>query len=196
MTGNYRPRADVAVLLRQGATYREIQQQLGACGHAISATRKAYRIPVPPGRRLDPDRRVQVEQQVAKLLLQGATYQQIRDRVGVSQPTIVRIRRSWNIPVTVREPRPARTVEQALALYAQPYGDGHVRWAGPHAGRMPVLYAKSRFNARHVTFRAHHGRDPVGYVLGGCTEPGCMAGAHLTDEPIRSGKTLARSGDQ
>jgi uncharacterized protein YerC len=194
-TSLYRPRADVAEMLRQGATYREIHQQLGACSHAISATRKAYRIPLPPGRRLDPERRAVVEQQVADLLLQGDTYQQVKAKAGVSQPTIVRIRRARNIPLAVRPPKPARTVEQALALHAQPYGDGHVRWTGPHAGRMPIVYAGGRFNARHITFRAHHDRPPVGYVVGGCTEAGCLAGAHLTDELIRAARA-ARSEER
>ncbi|MEH0431241.1 hypothetical protein QBB34_33925 [Streptomyces stelliscabiei] len=193
MTGLYRPRADVADMLRQGATYREIHEQLGACSHAISVTRKAYRIPVPPGRRLDPERKALVEQQVAELLLQGDTYQQIRARVGVSQPTIVRIRRARNIPVTPRPPQPARAVGQVIALHAQPFGEGHVRWTGPYAGRMPIVYAGGRFNARHITFHAHHDRAPVGYVVGNCTEAGCLAGAHLTDELIRA---AARSGER
>lgn len=196
MTSHYRPRADVAILLRRGHTYRQIKQQIPVSDHVIAATRKAYRIPLPPGRRIDPERRPVIEQQVADLLLQGDTYEQITIKVGVSQPTIVRIRRSRNIPVTIRPPQPARTVEQALALHAQPYGDGHVRWMGPHAGRMPILYAGGRFNARHITFRAHHRRAPVGYVVGGCTVAGCLAGAHLTDELIRAARAGARSGER
>jgi uncharacterized protein YerC len=191
MSGLYRPRADVAELLRQGATYAHINEQLGASSNTISATRKAYGIPLPtgPGRRLSPGDRERIEEQAAKMLLEGATLAQIRAAIGISAPTITRIRRERGIPKPVRPPRqPARTVAVTLALYGEAYGDGHLRWTGPHAGRMPTLSAEGRhFNARHVTFRQHHGRNPVGYVLTDCSEPGCMAGGHLTDFLIRSG---------
>ncbi|MDX2698964.1 helix-turn-helix domain-containing protein [Streptomyces ipomoeae] len=183
------PRDDVAELLRQGATYRAIRQQLGVSSHVISATRKAYNIPLPtgPGYRPPPEERARIEQRVAVLLLQGATYEAISAEVGLSQPTIMKIRLDWNIPKAVREPRPSRTVAAALALYAEPYGDGHVRWTGPYSGRMPTLFADSRsHNARRVAFREHHGREPVGYVLTDCGRSGCMAGAHLTDLLMRS----------
>lgn len=185
-----KPRADVANLLRQGATYRTIAQQLGVSTHVVSATRKAYNIPLPtgPGYRPKPEERLRLTERVAALLRQGATYKAIRAEVGVSQPTILRIRRASNIPLTRRAPRPGRTISETLALYAEAYGDGHVRWTGPHAGRTPKLYAQGRcYNARHIAFRTQHGRDPVGYVLTHCPKSGCMAGPHLTDALMRGG---------
>lgn len=182
-----RPRADVAELLRQGATYRQIKRRLNVSGHLIAATRRAYSIPLPDGRRELSEQRVLLEQRVASLLLQGATYKTIGQTVGVSPPTVLRIRREWNIPAAVREPAPGRTVEETLARYTEPYGDGHVRWSGPHSGRTPSLYAEGRrYNARHVAFRAHHGRNPAGHVQAGCPETRCMAGAHLTDDVLRA----------
>jgi uncharacterized protein YerC len=185
------PRADVAELLAQGATYRTIRQLLGVSGHVISATRKAHNIPVPagPGRRPTPEERTHLTQRVTELLRQGATYKAISAEVGISQPTILRIRLASGTPLTRRDPRPGRTIAETMALYAEAHGDGHVRWTGPYAGRTPKLYANGRcYNARHVAFRSHHGRNPVGYVLTDCPETGCMAGPHLTDLPMRSAR--------
>ncbi|MBP5922143.1 MULTISPECIES: hypothetical protein [Streptomyces] len=182
------PRADVAELLYQGATYDTVMRQLGVSAHVVSATRKAYKIPLPvgPGYRYSPEDKARLEQRVAVLLLQGATYDEISAEVGLSHPTIRLIRLDWNIPKAVR-PKPSRTVAQTLALYTETYGQGHVRWTGPYSGRMPQLFAEGRsHNARRVAFTAHHGRAPVGYTLSDCREPGCMAGPHLTDEPMRS----------
>ncbi len=66
-------RADVAELLRQGATYRTIMQQLGVSAHVIAATRRAFHIRIPAGRRRLPEERVLLEKTVASLLLQGVT---------------------------------------------------------------------------------------------------------------------------
>ncbi|MEH0564673.1 hypothetical protein [Streptomyces scabiei] len=43
-----RVREDVAVMLRAGATYQQIHTELGVGQATIAATRKAYKIPLPP----------------------------------------------------------------------------------------------------------------------------------------------------
>ncbi|MCX4974263.1 helix-turn-helix domain-containing protein [Streptomyces sp. NBC_00620] len=124
-------------------------------------------------------------QRVAERLREGATYEEIRQEVGVSRTTIGRIRRRLDIPKTKRT-RPCRTVAESLALYVEPYGDGHARWTGTMAGAMPVVWGDGRnHNARHVAFRARYGREPIGYVLTSCDEAGCLAGDHVTDDLIR-----------
>ena len=81
---------------------------------------------------------------------------------------------------------PSRTIPQTLALYTEPYGDGHARWTGPTTGRKPEAYAHGhRYNARREAFRAHHHRAPHGPVTSTCTEPQCIAGDHLADRVIR-----------
>ncbi|MDX5569822.1 Lsr2 family protein [Streptomyces sp. ID05-04B] len=184
-------REDVAELLRQGATYRQIIGELGVAGHVVSATRRAYGIPLPvgPGRRRSPEDRAANEKRTIELLLGGATYQQIRDEVGITAPTIVAIRRKAGLPAPSRgrgAPAP-RTIADGLAANVEAHGDGHARWTGPMAGRMPQLHAEGdRFNARHVIFERHHGRPPVGYVISDCGDQACVAGAHLTDDAMRS----------
>ncbi|MFJ8347662.1 hypothetical protein ACIQ9J_15060 [Streptomyces sp. NPDC094153] len=184
-------REDVAALLRAGATYRTIKEQLGVGHGVISKTRTAYKIPTP--RRFGPqgaELRAATERrypQIAAMLRAEATHRQITAATGATAPTIVRIRRILRIPVPARHQRTARTIAQVLALYVEPYGDdGHARWSGPHADTQPQLSASGRvYSARREAFRAHHGRPPAGTVRASCTEPRCIAGAHLTDQTIR-----------
>lgn len=178
------PREDIAVMLREGATYAVIIAALKVSARTIAATRRAYQIPVREsgfGYRPGPDAKARIVEQTAAMLRAGATFQEIRAAVGITQPTIIRIRRKLGIPRSVRG-WPERTVAQVLALHTQPYGEGHARWTGPWSGRRPTINAGGLvYNARREIFRAHHGRDPVGYVQTTCREARCLAGAHLRD---------------
>lgn len=198
MTNRYRPREDVAVLLRQGATYLTVQKRLGCGQGVIAATRRHYSIPVighGSGYRHTPEQRAQLERQVLGLLLQGRSYRLIREETGASQPLIVRVRREARLPTPGKDyVKPARTVDEALALYSEVYGDGHVRWTGPHRGRASQLCAEGRrYNARRVVFEREQGRPPTGNVIPRCGQRWCIAGAHLTDAVMR-GTARARGG--
>ncbi|MEU1275288.1 hypothetical protein [Streptomyces sp. NPDC005799] len=102
-------------------------------------------------------------------------------------PTITAIRRKAGLPPSDNHGGPpARSRTQALAESVESYGEGHARWTGPMAGRMPQLYAEgSRFNARAVAFEQHHGRPPAGRIRSNCGVTTCMTGAHLTDRTLR-----------
>ncbi|MFJ2007043.1 WhiB family transcriptional regulator [Streptomyces chartreusis] len=183
------PREDVAEMLRAGATQRQIIEQLGVSTTVITATRKAYAIPYQkgPGFRYTPEQRAEKDRRVAELLRAGASYSEITAETGVGAPTISKIRKQEGLPTSKgRNGQPARSKAEGLAANVEPYGDGHARWTGPTAGRMPMLYAEGdRFNARHEIFAAHHGRPPVGYVRTSCEEDGCIASAHLIDDTAR-----------
>ncbi|NUS29791.1 MAG: hypothetical protein HOV92_37010 [Streptomyces sp.] len=134
-------RADIAAMLRAGATYRQIIAATGANPTAISHVRKALRIPLPEGRRH----------------FQGP-----------------------------------RSVAETLAHYTQPQADGHAHWTGPFNGTRPTLWHHDRqYQARRIAFITHHGREPQGPVQVGCTDLRCIAGAHLTDHPIRQAHARA-----
>ncbi|MEU9400589.1 hypothetical protein [Streptomyces sp. NPDC048242] len=190
MTRADQPREDVAALLRAGATYQQIRDQLRVSTNVIAATRRAYSIPTAKGYgyRPTPEKRGENERQALCLLLAGATIKEVAARVGISGPTIVKLRRDAGLPPSGNRGKPpTRTVRQTLALYCEPYGDGHVRWTGPRAGRGLLLMAQGRRrNARRVLFARHHGRRPSGYVMPTCGEPDCTAGAHLADAVMRA----------
>ncbi|MFF5004663.1 hypothetical protein ACFY3G_17750 [Streptomyces phaeochromogenes] len=87
------PRQDIAALLRDGATYRHIQQQLHVSPNCISLTRKALSIPLPSPRlrnRIDPARR----QAAIDMINTRSTTAEIIRRTGLSPATIGRIRRN------------------------------------------------------------------------------------------------------
>ncbi|MFJ5156352.1 Trp family transcriptional regulator [Streptomyces sp. NPDC088353] len=126
---------------------------------------------------------------IAELLRVGATYAQVRATLGgASRNDIADVRRAEGIPVPER-PQLCRTPEDSYALYAEPYGDGHARWTGPWAGRMPQVCHPGKGgrkeSALRIAFRMRHGREPQGYVRPFCSEPDCVASGHLADRTIR-----------
>jgi uncharacterized protein YerC len=90
-------RADVAAMLREGATYRQINAALGAHPKEIRATRKALGIPVPEGR--GGRKRTAVRDQVAAMLHEGATAQQIGEQLHVSTRIVTEVRQDRGIPL-------------------------------------------------------------------------------------------------
>lgn len=87
-----KPRQDIADMLRAGAAYRHIQQQLHVSPNCIALTRKAFGIPLPSPRRrnrIHPDTR----KTIINMIKKGSSTAQILGRTGVSNSTIRRIRR-------------------------------------------------------------------------------------------------------
>ncbi|MGW4950638.1 hypothetical protein [Streptomyces parvulus] len=128
---------------------------------------------------------------IAELLRAGATYKEIREQLNVgSFNRISEVRHAEGIPVIPR-PVPSRSPEQTYARYAERYGDGHARWTGAWAGRMPQIQhpgprGKGRKeSALRVAFRMEHGREPTGYVRPSCGVSDCVARGHLTDRDMR-----------
>lgn len=144
---------------------------------------------LPFGTRYTPEQRAVYERLVVEQLRAGASYSQIMHRVGVTAPTIVRVRRKYGLPRSTNKPTSPtrRSVAEALAVTTEPYGEGHTRWTGPVAGRSMVLHAEGhRLNPRRVLFEQHHGRPPDGPVRSTCGEQQCITGAHLTDSTMRT----------
>jgi hypothetical protein len=134
---------------------------------------------------LTPEERRVIVPRVAEMLRAGETYERIARDVGISEATISHLRTKLGIPL-VPNPRRGRSIADALALYCETYGEGHLRWTGPTISGVQRLRADGKsFIARRVTFEAHHGRIPFGVVTVACTEPGCIAGPHLADWPMR-----------
>lgn len=119
---------------------------------------------------------------IADLIRAKLTTRQIRQLTGADYGRIARVRRDYGLPVLTHTPPPMRTIDEALAQYAEPHGDGHIRWTGPMRGRGPIFEAEGiRYSARAVIFRRHYHRAHLGYIRTTCTVPGCIAGPHLAD---------------
>jgi len=189
-------RADVATMLRAGATHAQIKQQLHVSNNTIVHTRRTLRIPYPPGRAKRTRAELNaLETEAIAMLRAGATYKQIRSKLGLGLNDISRLRKQHNIPVPDRD-RGATTrlsVDEAFTLYTRPTTNGdHLLWTGPRSGRGVDLIASGRkHNARAIAFTKHHGRDPEGRLWRTCTEHACIAGAHHTDYRIRQAHARA-----
>ena len=191
-------RADVAAMLRNGATFDEIKQQLHVSGHTIARVRDVLGIPVPADRAKRTRAELAVlEDQAVVMLRNGATYAEIYNALRLQPNRIAQLRKAHNIPVPDRDhgATQRRTVEEAFALYTQPSPEGgHLLWTGPRRGRTAELSASGRrYNARTVAFTKHHGREPEGRLrrTTDCSHPDCIAGAHLTDHRIRQAHARA-----
>ncbi|MET7759767.1 helix-turn-helix domain-containing protein [Streptomyces sp. NPDC005389] len=140
-----------------------------------------------PGRHLTPN---EVEQIVARLR-KGLTNSAIAAEVGVHKGTPARYRSALGIPAAPPPPRPRHTdsVEERFYSFTRLLDGGHMEWTGRRVkvGRTPVFSYNSRtLTARSVAFRIARGRDPQGYVTAECEFEGCVAPAHVADEPSRT----------
>lgn len=179
----------IAAMLRGGATYAQIRRRLDVDAWAIYRVRTQQRIPLPAGR--TKRTRAQLDaatRQATAMLRAGATTRQIYDATHISYNTIAALRRTLKLPRAQRT-LDCRTPEETYALYAIPGEDGHARWEGPWAGRMPQIHHPGRRgrkeSALRVAFRMRHGREPVGYVRPACGQRWCVASGHLMDRTMR-----------
>lgn len=190
-------RADVAAMLRAGATRAQIKEQLHVSEHMIQRTRKILGIPLPPGRAKRGRAELAVlEDQAVVMLRAGASYNEIYAKLGLGRNRISELRKAHNIPVPAdRDIWSSRrlTIDDAFARHTKPDPTGeHLLWTGPRGGRGFQLTASGRnYNARAVAFEKHHGRAPEGRLWRTCGHPDCTAGAHLTDHRIRQAHARA-----
>lgn len=183
-------RDDVAVMLRAGATARQISRALHVSQRIVSEVRRDRGIPLPPGRSAGRAPDPTLHDRIATLLEGGAKYDEVREETGAGTATIALVRKQRRIPLPPgrhnHSGEPARTPAQALTHYSRPAPDGHTDWTGPVQGNdTPIIWSAGRHNALRLAFRLHTGRDPEGRVMRSCNHYGCIAGAHLTDRTIR-----------
>ncbi|MFJ2008711.1 hypothetical protein [Streptomyces chartreusis] len=180
-------RADVAAMLRAGATHAQIKEQLDVTEHTVRRAREALRM---TRARRTRSELTAIEDQAVAMLHAGATYKQIYDEFRLSRNRISELRKTNVIPVPDSNHVSATrrlTVDQAFTRHTQPTPAGeHLLWTGPRRGRSAKLTASGRVhNARTVAFQRHHGREPDGRLMRTCDHPQCIAGAHHTDQRLR-----------
>lgn len=177
----------IAALLTQGATYSHIRAQLGTYDRRIMRVRTERGIPVPPERVKRPKTEIDAsEQQVIRMLRNGATREEIRAATRITPNRITQLRKDHNIPVPRRQ-RHRLTLDEAFARHTTAT-DGHLLWTGRRRGPgFELRFHGTTYDPRRIAFRKHHGRDPVAYVLRipSCDLPDCIAGAHHADQTIR-----------
>ncbi|MEV5659828.1 hypothetical protein [Streptomyces flaveolus] len=117
----------------------------------------------------------------------------IARQLGVSRETVRGVHRALGLPARPRGRGPAHaSLEDAFRAHTTPDADGHVKWTGYRDGVLPIVcHGRVKVPAPRVAFQLHHGRDPEGRLTRTCDVPGCVAGAHYTDRPMREANKRA-----
>ncbi|MEV2203763.1 hypothetical protein AB0E11_27905 [Streptomyces fradiae] len=128
---------------------------------------------------------------LVELFRDGASNRAAARELGITKGTAARYRTLLAFPPAPKQPHPRRsrlTVAEKFATFTRPAEDGHMQWIGRRASHgTPVFSHDGRtLTARPVAFRIATGREPVGYVTAECGDRGCVAPAHMEDEPGRA----------
>lgn len=103
-------------------------------------------------------------------------------RLGVCYTSVARVRADLGMPA-FRHRLKVWTPEEFERAAPKIQG-GHRLWKG-RFGPSGVPMANRVLTAYQLAFRLHHGREPVGKVMGRCRKKGCVEGAHLVDKVMR-----------
>lgn len=129
---------------------------------------------------------MKVRADIAELLRAGVPQSHICRQLHCAPSTVQRTREALRLPAPKRCRVLPSTLEDAFRQYTQPTDDGHVEWTGSINNGTPVVAFKgTKYYARQLAFRFHHGRHPVGRVTSTCEVKGCVAGGCLLDRPMR-----------
>ncbi|MFD4662493.1 hypothetical protein [Streptomyces halstedii] len=129
---------------------------------------------------------MKVRADIVELLRAGCSDREIARRVHVCERTVGVARRAFGFP----QHKPGPTADSPQDLFrarTRPVGGGHLEWTGYRttAGTPFFRWMKKGYTAYRIAFVMAHNRPPVGRVQPGCGHPGCVAPAHVEDQPMR-----------
>ncbi|MER5699652.1 hypothetical protein ACWDBO_37395 [Streptomyces mirabilis] len=107
---------------------------------------------------------------------------EIAARLGTTAQSVRKVRADLGLPI-FRHRYKEWTPEEFERAAPRIQG-GHRLWKG-RRGPSGVPMANRLLTAYQLAFRLHHGRDPVGKIVGRCRRKGCVEGAHLVDRVMR-----------
>lgn len=124
---------------------------------------------------------------IAELLQAGCSDHEIARRLNVCARTAGAARNELGLPRHKPGPRAASSPQDLFRQRTRPVQGGHLEWTGyrTNAGTPFFRWLKKGYTAGRIGFVMQHGREPVGYAIPGCNYPGCVAPAHLEDQPMR-----------
>ncbi|MFD4738681.1 hypothetical protein ACFWNQ_15110 [Streptomyces virginiae] len=129
---------------------------------------------------------MKIRADVAEMLRDGLTNQQVARRAHISQQTAAIARAALGLPKSKPGQKRQASLEQALRDRSRVVDAGHWEWAGPRSNGLAVVHFDGRrYTACRAAFVIHHQRAPIGEVRPGCGRAGCMAPAHMDDRPAR-----------
>lgn len=124
---------------------------------------------------------------IVELLRAGCSDREVARRLGVDPTTAAKVRTDLGLPRSKSGPKPASSPQDSFRQRTRPVPGGHLEWTGHHtnSGTPFFRWAKKPFTAGRVAFVMQHGREPIGYARPGCGYRGCVAPAHMEDQPMR-----------
>jgi hypothetical protein len=129
-----------------------------------------------------------IREDIASMLRAGHPHLYIVRTLHVAPLTVQRTREALGLPKPKPGPRAAASYEEVFHRHTEPTEDGHVRWTGPSSGGTPAAWiGNAARSAYRIAFEIRHGRPPIGRVKATCGMPGCVAGDHVEDRPMREG---------
>ena len=128
-------------------------------------------------------------ERIARLLKEGPISNgEATRRLGVRKRAVAEVRADLGIPpYFVR--RGAQWTRDDFEEMSVELRGGHRRWRGRHSTQGVPMAGKD-VTAYRLSFRLHHGREPVGKVTGTCRVNRCVAGGHLADAVLRAAPTV------
>lgn len=129
---------------------------------------------------------MKIRTDVAAMLRDGLTNQQIAARAHVAHRTVAAARAALGLPKMRCGRRATTSPAEAFADRTRPVDGGHLEWTGTYLGTTPAVeFDGNRFTAGRLAFWVRYERYPVGLVLPDCDYPGCVAPDHVQDQPMR-----------
>ncbi|WP_393057674.1 hypothetical protein [Streptomyces sp. LN549] len=124
---------------------------------------------------------------IAELLRAGCSDREVTRRLNVDNRTVATARTSLGLPLHKPGVRPASSPQDSFRQRTRPVDGGHLEWTGhrTNCGTPFFRWMKKGYTAGRIAFVMQHGREPIGYALPGCGYRGCVAPAHLEDQPMR-----------
>lgn len=130
---------------------------------------------------------MKIRADIAELLRAGCSDREVARRLHVDASTAAAARTALGLPRAKSGPKPSGSPQDAFRQRTRPVPGGHLEWTGhrTNCGTPFFRWAKKPFTAGRVAFVMQHGREAVGNALSGCGYPGCVAPAHMEDQPMR-----------
>jgi hypothetical protein len=130
---------------------------------------------------------MEIRTDVADMLRAGHSDREIARRLHVDGKAVAALRKVLGLPRHKAGIKAASSPQDLFRQRTRPVDGGHLEWTGYRTsdGTPFFRWLKRGYTAGRVAFVMQHGRAPVGRVQPGCGYSGCVAPAHVEDQPMR-----------
>ncbi|MGW1463877.1 hypothetical protein ACWCPT_05915 [Streptomyces sp. NPDC002308] len=130
---------------------------------------------------------MKVRADIAAMLHAGHSDAEITRQLHVCNRTAAAARQTLGLDAHRRGRVAAPDAESLFWDRTAPVDGDHLTWTGSvsTSGVPSFRWKGATYTAGRTAFRIQHGRDPIGYAKAGCGYPGCVAPAHIEDQPMR-----------